>query len=102
MQIFKRIDTTLLSYKSKSLKSHAADYNIAADRIAQLEMEKVMDNNRIAQLEVAMEEKKISVYRIVDLGGIGEHVRIGIGICFNSEIFSKLGVDTTCVNHRLR
>ncbi len=51
MIAFKRVNTELLSFKSKSYKSHAHDYNIAADRIVQLEVENEDNEKTIKALE---------------------------------------------------
>ena len=39
MQTFNRVNTESLNFKNKTYKTHAMDYNLAADNIVQLEFE---------------------------------------------------------------
>ena len=52
MSTFERINTESLAFKAKKTKAHADGYNIAADRIEQLELERGITANRIARFEI--------------------------------------------------
>ena len=64
MSTFERINTESLAFKNKGTKAHADGYNIAADRIEQLELERGIAANRIARLEI---ENNLLTKRILDL-----------------------------------
>ncbi len=63
MKPFIRVNTELLAFRSKSYKVHALDYNIAADRISQLEIENEEREKTIEYLEelLATKNKELEI-----------------------------------------
>ena len=53
MSTFERINTESLAFKNKKTKAHADGYNIAADRIVELELERGVTANRRARFGIA-------------------------------------------------